>query len=89
MVRHAARIYWRIIAAFAFDAGPNKRIFTAITFVAAAFMPHLSCARSSGPSFRIILILKYTDFEEILKKLLKNFEEILEETFQCFLQIIT
>ncbi len=51
MVRRAARIYCCIIAAFTFDAGPNKQIFVAITNVAATFVPCLNCARSSGPSF--------------------------------------
>ncbi len=34
-----------------FVAGPNKRVFAAITFVAATFVPRSSCVHSSEPSF--------------------------------------
>ncbi len=37
-----------------FVAGPNERIFAAIMFVAAACVPRLSYARSSGPSLKSI-----------------------------------
>ncbi len=50
MVRRMARTFCRIITAFTFDAGPNERIFTANTFIAAAFVSHLSYACSSGSS---------------------------------------
>ncbi len=36
-----------------FVAGPNERIFAAITFVVAMFVPRFSCACSSGPSYRL------------------------------------
>ncbi len=42
-----------------FVTGPSQQIFAAITFVAAPFMPHSSCARSSGPSLTDDIPLSY------------------------------
>ncbi len=63
-----------IIAAFEeFFGDPNVRIFPAITFVVATFLPLLSCVRSSGPSFMWsismqLFSLSYAEFDSILCK---------------------
>ncbi len=52
-----------------FAVGPNKRIFATITFVTVVFMPHSSCAHSSGPSFRethsVVKNFIYSIFESL------------------------